>query len=158
MRATAGRREVDVLAANLQEGAVVPTAQRFKVATVPLAAAAIVLLLVVVAKLLLQDGEDHPSRHQFGGRFVRNGRQQEDQQHLHDDDREGEDSVPAAGVHDDDWDGDGRSNTQESSGVSPLVSPWDHDNDGIRDDIDEDDDADGMHDEDEIMTCSLDEL
>ena len=37
------------------------------------------------------------------------------------------------------------------SGASPLITPWDHDNDGIRDDIDEDDDADGMHDEDEIM-------
>ena len=32
-----------------------------------------------------------------------------------------------------------------------FVAPFDHDNDGTRDDIDEDDDQDGMHDIDEVM-------
>ena len=41
--------------------------------------------------------------------------------------------------------------SSENTGVNALIAPWDHDNDGLRDDIDEDDDADGMHDEDEIM-------
>ncbi|HJL54962.1 MAG TPA: Ig-like domain-containing protein, partial [Candidatus Thalassarchaeaceae archaeon] len=31
------------------------------------------------------------------------------------------------------------------------IAPWDHDNDGIRDDMDDDDDYDGMKDEDEVM-------
>ena len=31
------------------------------------------------------------------------------------------------------------------------MAPWDHDNDGLRDDIDPDDDEDGMNDEDEVM-------
>ena len=56
--------------------------------------------------------------------------------------------IPTIGC---DWDGDGISNAVESSGVSPLTSPWDHDNDGLRDDVDLDDDSDGMKDKDEIM-------
>ena len=35
--------------------------------------------------------------------------------------------------------------------TSIHVILWDHDNDGLRDDIDLDDDSDGMKDEDEIM-------
>ena len=32
-----------------------------------------------------------------------------------------------------------------------ITAPFDHDNDGTRDDLDEDDDEDGMHDEDEVL-------
>ena len=68
---------------------------------------------------------------------------------------------------DDDWDGDGIPNSLElqnlvdhqgtADAIDDVcclnfpVAPWDHDNDGIRDDIDEDDDYDGMKDEDEVM-------
>ncbi len=68
---------------------------------------------------------------------------------------------------DDDWDGDGIPNALEllnlmdgngtedpSDDTCCLnfpIAPWDHDNDGIRDDFDEDDDYDGMKDEDEVM-------
>ena len=53
---------------------------------------------------------------------------------------------------DDDWDGDGISNTVELGALPyDFVAPFDHDNDGTRDDIDEDDDQDGMHDIDEVM-------
>ena len=68
---------------------------------------------------------------------------------------------------DDDWDGDGIPNSLElqnlidHQGTADAfddvcclnfpIAPWDHDNDGIRDDIDEDDDYDGMKDEDEVM-------
>ena len=68
---------------------------------------------------------------------------------------------------DDDWDGDGIPNSLELQNLNdtngtadPIddtcclnfpIAPWDHDNDGIRDDIDEDDDYDGMKDEDEVM-------
>ena len=68
---------------------------------------------------------------------------------------------------DDDWDGDGIPNSLElqnfvdqNGTADPFddscclnfpIAPWDHDNDGIRDDIDEDDDYDGMKDEDEVM-------
>ncbi len=50
---------------------------------------------------------------------------------------------------DNDWDGDGITNTVEL-GIS-ITAPFDHDNDGTRDDLDEDDDEDGMHDEDEVL-------
>ena len=50
---------------------------------------------------------------------------------------------------DNDWDGDGISNTVEL--LQDITAPFDHDNDGTRDDIDEDDDEDGMHDEDEVI-------
>ena len=33
----------------------------------------------------------------------------------------------------------------------PMVFAFDHDNDGMRDDLDEDDDQDGMKDEDEVL-------
>ena len=36
-----------------------------------------------------------------------------------------------------------------------LTAPFDHDNDGTRDDIDVDDDEDGMHDEDEVLLWPL---
>jgi len=68
---------------------------------------------------------------------------------------------------DDDWDGDGISNSLELQNLNdtmgtadPIddtcclnfpIAPWDHDNDGIRDDFDDDDDYDGMKDEDEVM-------
>tara|TARA_B100000029_G_scaffold505613_2_gene586599 strand:- start:966 stop:8855 length:7890 start_codon:yes stop_codon:yes gene_type:complete len=68
---------------------------------------------------------------------------------------------------DDDWDGDGIPNSLELQNLvdpngtaDPFddtcclnfpIAPWDHDNDGIRDDFDEDDDYDGMKDEDEVM-------
>ena len=68
---------------------------------------------------------------------------------------------------DDDWDGDGIPNSLELQNLNdtmgtldPIddtcclnfpIAPWDHDNDGIRDDIDDDDDYDGMKDEDEVM-------
>ena len=68
---------------------------------------------------------------------------------------------------DDDWDGDGipnhleLQNLNDTNGtVDPFddtcclnfpIAPWDHDNDGIRDDFDDDDDYDGMKDEDEVM-------
>jgi hypothetical protein len=68
---------------------------------------------------------------------------------------------------DDDWDGDGIPNSLELQNLNdtrgtfdPIddtcclnfpIAPWDHDNDGIRDDFDEDDDQDGMKDEDEVM-------
>ena len=61
---------------------------------------------------------------------------------------------------DDDWDGDGIPNSLELQNLNDTngtpdpfddicclnfpIAPWDHDNDGIRDDIDEDDDYDGM--------------
>ena len=34
------------------------------------------------------------------------------------------------------------------------IAPWDHDNDGLRDDIDLDDDEDGMNDEDEVCLAN----
>jgi len=68
---------------------------------------------------------------------------------------------------DDDWDGDGIPNSLELQNLNdtqgtadPIddtcclnfpIAPWDHDNDGIRDDMDDDDDYDGMKDEDEVM-------
>ena len=68
---------------------------------------------------------------------------------------------------DDDWDGDGIPNSIEllnlidQRGTADVfddtcclnfpIAPWDHDNDGIRDDFDDDDDYDGMKDEDEVM-------
>ena len=52
---------------------------------------------------------------------------------------------------DNDWDGDGLVNVIGAIWSDPFITPWDHDNDGIRDDIDDDDDADGMKDEDEVM-------
>ena len=52
---------------------------------------------------------------------------------------------------DDDWDADGIVNTLELNSATPFISPWDHDNDGLRDDDDLDDDSDGMLDKDEIM-------
>ena len=68
---------------------------------------------------------------------------------------------------DDDWDGDGIPNSLEllnlvhqNGTADPSddtcclnfpIAPWDHDNDGIRDDFDDDDDYDGMKDEDEVM-------
>lgn len=51
-----------------------------------------------------------------------------------------------------DWDGDGILNNDENIvGVNLHISRWDHDNDGDRDDLDEDDDEDGMKDKDEVL-------
>ena len=50
---------------------------------------------------------------------------------------------------DDDFDGDGLSNTEELNAAG-LTSVFDHDNDGLRDDLDKDDDEDGMEDKDEV--------
>ena len=52
---------------------------------------------------------------------------------------------------DDDFDGDGIANLVEAPG---LTAPYDHD-DGTRDDIDVDDDEDGMHDVDEVLLWPL---